>query len=1346
MTRPSTPPILLELRSASSLASQIKALRQLKNELIGHEQRKEMWVALGVLAPLVRILESHKGDSKRGLGDSDAYRNQDETTHLETEDEQARLQAIIIIGSLAHGGPPFLSPLHASLAVPPLLALLSPCQSSPQLILQTLRTLNNIADALVLSISNQSRTDASLPALLYTEGVLRSLNGLILQSSPSMVVHQQITLIAALISKTCQEENQRALLVQMGVLDGLAARLTSWIATTLMFSSNGEQKPSSTYELADGTIYLRNARLSSVLYAIGVIIQYSPSRAAHLLNTPCLTSIFQNFDNDIRPLCEEATASQPAGSKTTFKPPPSFVETLLPPLPTPPPRSALDHSMGFPPSDCIKVQSRQSQWPRCRSSAVELFTISGLEHVGEDESPLVPWLIYISRIFDEVTNLVAVRLLAILYSLRFVKKSRDSVIALLIVPPLVRMLDKDLRISQNALHPLDNSMPASASEIIKEEAPAVLAMLTVNNPKTQKAAADADAIKKLSQLLKESFDPVAINVPSAMWSSEPPKPTVAPSGNKTTRLGAPGVSPVAYHITRVRETTLVALAALASVKDEYRKAIIDNGVIPFVIRALKVENVHSTASPSSASPNDGDIEPIVIHGNSRESILAACGTARALSRSVSALRTSLLDAGLTAPLFVLLRWCDIEMKIAATAVICNLVVEVSPMREALLEGGILRLLCDHAHSDSVNLRLNAMWALKHLVVNANPRVKKDCLAELGAGWLRQIISNDPDMPSKSPVVDRDDGISTPIMMSTPNAAGEQVDLLNAVEDGSRQSSQAPEEDEDEDLKMSDSIGSLSKPENELKPRGASMKDRPSLEYSQRISLHQGSYLPDEIAVVKEGLEFIRNLMMGNDVDKMIDHIFHEIGQDEFLKILSAKLRPKVINAFSRDRKLPESNAVRHIQPQPEILKSACYILVHIAASGPKHRQLLVSQPKLLELIVPLFNHPDQEIRACCAWIVINLTWEQDASDKTACKGRARHLMSLGIYEKLEAMENDSDLNCKERSTEMKLDAAVVRSLSLDPAKTRVASHGGSGFTTTAKITTTLHDGSQKHFFLKTGEGRDAEVMFAGEHASLNALHTIPSLCPQSFAHGNLDSGGAFLVTDFLNMSSNHISASDEQGSGLSLAQKLAKLHTTPAPIPEGYDRPRFGFAVPTCCGDTVQENDFTESWADFYAQHRLLAILKKSERTNGKDEQLRSLVKMTAKEIVPRLIGDDHLNSGKGVTPVVVHGDLWSGNKGRGRIGGKGAVEDVVFDPSAAYAHGEYELGIMRMFGGFGESFMKEYHSICPKTEPVEEYEDRVNLYELYHHLNHYAIFGGGYKSGAFSIMRNLQRKYGSNK
>ena len=298
------------------------------------------------------------------------------------------------------------------------------------------------------------------------------------------------------------------------------------------------------------------------------------------------------------------------------------------------------------------------------------------------------------------------------------------------------------------------------------------------------------------------------------------------------------------------------------------------------------------------------------------------------------------------------------------------------------------------------------------------------------------------------------------------------------------------------------------------------------------------------------------------------------------------------------------------------------------------------------------------------------------------------------------------------------DPSLLSCLPIPPSATiSVRQHGGSSFSSTWRLTASSPSPSSpsdtpptttvRDFFIKTGQGDAARVMFAGEHASLNAIaDAVPGFCPRSHGHGELATTAKgrqyFLATDFLELG---VTGGKESSSGESLARKLARLHTTPAPAPEGM----YGFPVPTCCGDTVQENGWRESWGEFYGENRLMHVLGIGEGRNGRDAELREAVERIVGEVVPRLLGDGHL---KGVRPVVVHGDLWSGNHGRGRIAG-GGVEEVVFDPAAVYGHSEYELGIMRMFGGFGREFWREYGELVPRCEPVGEWEDRVRLYEL---------------------------------
>lgn len=93
----------------------------------------------------------------------------------------------------------------------------------------------------------------------------------------------------------------------------------------------------------------------------------------------------------------------------------------------------------------------------------------------------------------------------------------------------------------------------------------------------------------------------------------------------------------------------------------------------------------------------------------------------------------------------------------------------------------------------------------------------------------------------------------------------------------------------------------------------------------------------------------------------------------------------------------------------------------------------------------------------------------------------------------------------------------------------------------------------------------------------------------------------------------------------------------------------FGFPVPTCCGDTEQGNGYRESWAEFYGEERLKGVLGKAEERNGGDGELRGLVERVVGRVVPRLLGEGRLRdgtTGREIVPVVVHGDLWSGNRG----------------------------------------------------------------------------------------------------
>jgi fructosamine-3-kinase len=102
------------------------------------------------------------------------------------------------------------------------------------------------------------------------------------------------------------------------------------------------------------------------------------------------------------------------------------------------------------------------------------------------------------------------------------------------------------------------------------------------------------------------------------------------------------------------------------------------------------------------------------------------------------------------------------------------------------------------------------------------------------------------------------------------------------------------------------------------------------------------------------------------------------------------------------------------------------------------------------------------------------------------------------------------------------------------------------------------------------------------------------------------------------------------------------------------------------------------------------------------------------------------------VVPVLICGDLWSGNMAFSKKDGN----PVLFDPACYYAHHEMELSIMDMFGGFSRRhFFDVYHQ---EMLPEPGWQQRRALYQLYHVLNHLNLFGEGYIDWALMLMEEL--------
>jgi fructosamine-3-kinase len=170
-----------------------------------------------------------------------------------------------------------------------------------------------------------------------------------------------------------------------------------------------------------------------------------------------------------------------------------------------------------------------------------------------------------------------------------------------------------------------------------------------------------------------------------------------------------------------------------------------------------------------------------------------------------------------------------------------------------------------------------------------------------------------------------------------------------------------------------------------------------------------------------------------------------------------------------------------------------------------------------------------------------------------------------------------------------------------------------------------------------------------------------------------------------------------------LGRALAALHATGAAF--------FGREDRRSTGSRGLPNEPCQTWVEFYARNRLLPLARLASDADA----LPSSAIRDLEAVADRL---DALG-GPAEPPARLHGDLWAGN----RLVGAGGISWLI-DPAAHAGHREFDLAMMRLFGGFGEACFAAYQEISPLANGWSE---RVPLHQLAPLVVHAIKFGGGY-------------------
>lgn len=264
--------------------------------------------------------------------------------------------------------------------------------------------------------------------------------------------------------------------------------------------------------------------------------------------------------------------------------------------------------------------------------------------------------------------------------------------------------------------------------------------------------------------------------------------------------------------------------------------------------------------------------------------------------------------------------------------------------------------------------------------------------------------------------------------------------------------------------------------------------------------------------------------------------------------------------------------------------------------------------------------------------------------------------------------------------------------------------GGGCINHAAKLETNRGD-----FFLKWNSYCKPD-MFLRESEGLKELAKAADgllKVPEVFCAKEVDETPGFLIQEYL--PPKHANDGDDE----KLGRGLAHIHK--------FENENFGFHENNYCGATTQNNEWTSNWCEFFVENRLRYLLDliQNERPIATSE-LEIFDNLLRK--IPQLIPSDSV-------PVLIHGDLWSGNYMISEYG------PALIDPAAYYADREMEFAIITMFGGFSSKFYDAYNEVNPLAP---DWQSRNDLYQLYHVLNHYYLFGGGYLQQGIAIAKRF--------